>query len=206
MAVFLRDASSRLAGEALAARLSQARLRRRQALEINDNVVQGLVAAKYALDAEQYPVVATYIDRTLDSARAMMDDLLEPLDGEDLMPGDLVRANAGRHQPQDARSRVADDAPVTSGRAPSRRRQRVAAATAASSSSTTPTTCASCCGRGWSARPGFTVVGEAADGDRRGRGRRASCSPTWCCSTWRCHGWTAWRRCRTSARPSPACA
>ncbi len=92
VAVFLRDASSRLVGEAMAARWSQAQLRRRQALEINDNVVQGLVAAAYALDAEQYPVVATYVDRTLSSARGMMDDLLEPLDGEDLAPGDLVRA------------------------------------------------------------------------------------------------------------------
>ena len=109
--MFLRDASARLAGEAIAARLSQAHLRRRQALEINDNVVQGLVAAKYALDAEQYPVVATYIDRTLDSARAMMDDLLEPLEGEDLMPGDLVRANPADIS-QEPRAVVADDAPV----------------------------------------------------------------------------------------------
>ncbi len=164
VAVFVRDASSRLAGEALAGRLSQARLRRRQALEINDNVVQGLVAAKYALDAEQYPVVATYIDRTLDSARAMMDDLLEPLDGEDLVPGDLVRANPADIS-RDQRSRVADDAPVTSGKGTRR-------------------------GAGGRARggdrrvlvvddaddlrvllrarlekaPGFTVVGEAADG------------------------------------------
>ena len=32
-----------------------------------------------------------YLDQTLGAARAMMDDLLEPLDGEGLQPGDLVR-------------------------------------------------------------------------------------------------------------------
>ncbi|MBV9830349.1 MAG: PAS domain-containing protein, partial [Marmoricola sp.] len=76
VAVFLRDSTERLAGEELAAHRSQAQLRRRQALEINDNVVQGLVAAAYALDAEQYPVVGTYVDRTLSAARSMMDELL----------------------------------------------------------------------------------------------------------------------------------
>ncbi len=165
VAVFLRDASARLAGEAIAARLSQARLRRRQALEINDNVVQGLVAAKYALDAEQYPVVATYIDRTLDSARAMMDDLLEPLDGEDLMPGDLVRANPADISREDPRPRVPEDAPVGRGGGtaegePGRRRgedRRVLLVDDADDLRTLL--------RGRLERtPGFTVIGEAADG------------------------------------------
>ena len=57
-AVFLRDAKPRLDGEAMASRLGEAQLRRRQALEINDNVVQGLVAAAYALDQGQVPNVA----------------------------------------------------------------------------------------------------------------------------------------------------
>jgi PAS domain S-box-containing protein len=90
-AVYLRDAQPRLESEALAARLGEVRLRRRQALEINDNVVQGLVAAAYALDQEQATQSRAYLDQTLTAARAMMDDLLEPLDGEDLQPGDLVR-------------------------------------------------------------------------------------------------------------------
>ena len=50
VALFLRDASARLEREAMAARLAEAQLRRRQALEINDSVVQGLVAALYSLD------------------------------------------------------------------------------------------------------------------------------------------------------------
>jgi PAS domain S-box-containing protein len=91
VAVFLRDAAVRLAGEAMAARLGEAQLRRRQALEINDNVVQGLVAASYALDNGEPGISAGYLERTLSAARAMMDDLLEPLDGDGLRPGDLVR-------------------------------------------------------------------------------------------------------------------
>ncbi len=90
-AVFLRDARPRLEGEAVAARLGEARLRRRQALEINDNVVQGLVAAVYSLDQGEVAGTLSYLDRTLTAARAMMDDLLDPLDGMGLQPGDLVR-------------------------------------------------------------------------------------------------------------------
>ena len=55
VALFLRDANARLEREAMAARLAEAQLRRRQALEINDSVVQGLVAAVYALDAGVRP-------------------------------------------------------------------------------------------------------------------------------------------------------
>lgn len=56
--------------EAAAARLGEVRLRRRQ-------------AAESAL---------TYLTRTLESARAMMNDLIEPLGEDELEAGDLVRA------------------------------------------------------------------------------------------------------------------
>ncbi len=92
LAVFLRDARARIEGEEMAARLAEAQLRRRQALEINDSVVQGLVAAVYALDQGAVSGSAAYLDHTLAAARAMMDDLLEPLDGHGLRPGDLVRS------------------------------------------------------------------------------------------------------------------
>ncbi len=100
-ALFLRDASPRLEGEALAARLGEAQLRRRQALEINDNVVQGLVAAVYALDQGEVEGSMSYLDRTLSAARAMMDDLLDPLDGGGLQPGDLVRTGPAVIGPKD---------------------------------------------------------------------------------------------------------
>ena len=91
VAVFLHDASQRLAGEALAARLGEEQLRRRQALELNDNVVQGLTAAAMSLESGQTEESAAYLQRTLASARKMMDDLLEPLEGQRIEAGDLVR-------------------------------------------------------------------------------------------------------------------
>ena len=92
-AVFLKDASARLEREAMATRLGESQQRRRQALEINDNVVQGLTSAVYALEREDGGQAASYISRTLRAARDMMDDLLEP-SGEELHPGDLVRSAA----------------------------------------------------------------------------------------------------------------
>ena len=91
VALFLRDARARLDREAMAARLAESQLRRRQALEINDSVVQGLVAAVYALEQGSVSTSSSYLDHTLAAARAMMDDLLAPLDGQGLQPGDLVR-------------------------------------------------------------------------------------------------------------------
>ncbi|MGO4256996.1 response regulator [Marmoricola sp. RAF53] len=92
-AVFLSDAAPRLEREAMAERLGEVHQRRRQALEINDNVVQGLTSALYALDQDDGPSAHSYLSRTLGAARDMMDDLLEP-SGQNLRPGDLVRSTA----------------------------------------------------------------------------------------------------------------
>jgi PAS domain S-box-containing protein len=93
-AAFLHDAGPRLANESLAATLREAQVRRRQALEINDNVVQGLTAAAYSMGARDYDLATSYLDRTLGAARQMMNDWLNPLGGEDLKPGDLIRQAA----------------------------------------------------------------------------------------------------------------
>lgn len=98
-AVFLADAGPRLDREAMATRLGEAQQRRRQALEINDNVVQGLTAATYALEQDNPEAARSFLDRTLASARHMMDDLLEP-QGQDLRPGDLIRAHPASLDPQ----------------------------------------------------------------------------------------------------------
>jgi hypothetical protein len=58
----------------------------RRALEINDNVVQGLVLAKYALEAGHTAEGAKAVDDTLARARDLMSDHLP-----DVSPGDLVR-------------------------------------------------------------------------------------------------------------------
>ena len=93
IAAFLHDAAPRLASEALAATLREAVVRRRQALEINDNVVQGLTAAVLTLEDGDLPAATSFVERTLAAARRMMNDWLQPLDGQDLRPGDLVRAS-----------------------------------------------------------------------------------------------------------------
>ena len=101
-AIFLEDATPRLEREAMATRLGESQQRRRQALEINDNVVQGLSSAVYALEQDDAEKAGSYIARTLAAARDMMDDLLEP-SGEDLHPGDLVRSSAAALQDVEAR-------------------------------------------------------------------------------------------------------
>lgn len=65
------------AREEAAMRLGDAGLRRRQASEINDNVVQGLTAAVYALELDDQPRAGSYLRQTLQAASQMMTDLLE---------------------------------------------------------------------------------------------------------------------------------
>jgi PAS domain S-box-containing protein len=99
VAVFLHDATARLANEAFAAHLQEAQLRRHQALEINDNVVQGLTSALYALEMGDTTRSTSYLRRTLAAAGRMIDDLVMPLSGEDPQPSDLVRATASSLDP-----------------------------------------------------------------------------------------------------------
>jgi PAS domain S-box-containing protein len=99
VAVFLHDATARLANEAFAAHLQEAQLRRHQALEINDNVVQGLTSALYALEMGDTTRSTSYLRRTLAAAGRMIDDLVMPLSGEDLQASDLVRATASTLDP-----------------------------------------------------------------------------------------------------------
>jgi PAS domain S-box-containing protein len=74
-----------------AAKAHEAETRRQAALEINDSVVQGLTAALYALELEDDEAVRDYVRRTLDSARAIITDLISPADGA-VAPGSLVRS------------------------------------------------------------------------------------------------------------------
>ena len=78
--------------EQAATRAAEHASRRRQALELNDSVVQGLVAATYALELEDLDQAERHVAGTLAAARAMMDDLLDPGEDDDLSPGDLVRS------------------------------------------------------------------------------------------------------------------
>lgn len=90
-AAFIRDVSERAAAEE-AARLKREReLRRAQALMLNDNVVQSLASAAFALDADQLAQAARAVQGTLKAAREMMSNLLAESD-DPLAAGDLVRA------------------------------------------------------------------------------------------------------------------
>jgi hypothetical protein len=67
--------------------------RERQALEINDNIVQGLTVAKYAMSIGAEDHGRQAIDDTLVRARAIITDRLgEPGSEIELGPGDLRRA------------------------------------------------------------------------------------------------------------------
>jgi PAS domain S-box-containing protein len=94
IAGFLRDAGPRLHGEATAARLREAQVRRRQALELNDSVIQGLTAASLATQVGDDISAKQFLGRTLTAARHMMNEWLDPLEGADLEPGDLVRTTS----------------------------------------------------------------------------------------------------------------
>jgi PAS domain S-box-containing protein len=75
-----------------AARVHEEQTRRQAALEINDSVVQGLTAALYALELEDTDAVRDYVRRTLDSARAIITNLVGPIEGP-VAPGDLIRSS-----------------------------------------------------------------------------------------------------------------
>lgn len=67
----------------------EAELRRRQAVELNDDVVQGLVVARMAVEIGDLERAAEAIDRTLDAARSIVAELLAA--GGAAEPGSLVR-------------------------------------------------------------------------------------------------------------------
>ncbi len=64
------------------------------ALALNDSVVQGLAAAKMALELGETEKVERLLDETLEKARHIISDLLHEVD-VDLRPGDLVRGDEG---------------------------------------------------------------------------------------------------------------
>jgi hypothetical protein len=78
---------------ALGTRLREARRASRTAGEINDNVIQGLVLAKYAVERGDTGEAAARIDATLDEAHAIVDRLV---DAERVRPGDLRRDSPAR--------------------------------------------------------------------------------------------------------------
>ena len=78
--------------EELAANLREAQVRRRQSLEINDNLVQGLTAAAMCMEGGDRAGASAHLEMVLKAARTMMNNLLVNPDGTPLLPGDLTRS------------------------------------------------------------------------------------------------------------------
>lgn len=71
--------------------LEEMKARQREALEINDVVVQGLVAAKYALELGYMDKLYESIEQTLRSAQSIVTGLMEAVGPAGFKPGDFVR-------------------------------------------------------------------------------------------------------------------
>ena len=105
---FVRDATDRLREQDQRQRDQAAQLRRVQALEINDNVLQGLAAAIYMLEQHDPSAALDVTRATLSSARALVADLLHELGDAGVVAGSLVRADpAPRARPDEPPAEVA---------------------------------------------------------------------------------------------------
>jgi len=139
--------------EAMSLRLHDIEVRRRHALEINDNVVQGLAASIYAFEMNRTDLALASLRETLTSARIMMNDLLiGTADGFE--PGELTRARPAPGM--DTLVTAADDAP-RSPEPPTQNTRRVVLIDDAAAVRLL-LRCAI------DTIPGYEVVGEAADG------------------------------------------
>lgn len=71
------------------------RERQRQALEINDGIVQGLATAKLALELDQQAVTRDALESTLAAARSLITELLgDVAERQEFQAGDLRRSKA----------------------------------------------------------------------------------------------------------------
>lgn len=80
--------------------------RQRSALEINDNIVQGLALAQYRYENGQPEQAHAAVVETLAKARTMMSDLVDPTAsrGMAIEPGDLVRSVPAQASSPDERT------------------------------------------------------------------------------------------------------
>jgi PAS domain S-box-containing protein len=90
MAGTAQDISERKRAEEDSHRLREVERRQRQALALNDEIVQGLAVAGYALGAGDTSSASRAVAATLDSARSIVSNLLGDKEWR-LGPGDLVR-------------------------------------------------------------------------------------------------------------------
>lgn len=89
-----QDVTEQRAAESHALALDRARAKQAQALELNDDVLQGLATVRIALMEGELDLAMDVVDRTLEAARAIISDLLRDQLGTGPIPGDLVRARS----------------------------------------------------------------------------------------------------------------
>ena len=95
-----QDIDERRAIEAAASRLHDVELRRRQALELNDEIVQGLSVAQYALALGQIEMACESLAGTLEAARQKVSELWDEGAGDGSRGGrDFVRELPARLAP-----------------------------------------------------------------------------------------------------------
>lgn len=87
----VRDVTERRVAQAAAQALLEARARQRQAMEVNDTIVQGLTVARWSLEMGEQHRALEALERTLGSARGLIGDMLMEASPDGLRPGDLVR-------------------------------------------------------------------------------------------------------------------
>jgi len=84
------DITDRVLAEEAAGAAREAEVWQRQALEINDTIIQSLTAAIGWMEAGRTEAAVSYLEQTLAAARHLVNDWLRP--GRDFDPGDLVRS------------------------------------------------------------------------------------------------------------------
>ena len=72
---------------------SSVRDNRQRALELNDDVVQGLAAARLALELGDSGRTGLLIDKAFVGVQQVVSDLLQNAPGQGLAAGDLVRSS-----------------------------------------------------------------------------------------------------------------
>lgn len=87
----VRDVTQRRRAEETARALREMRSRQREAMELNDNIVQGLTIAAWSFELDHLEAARDAVDRTLVAARELINDILRQGTTESVEPGDLVR-------------------------------------------------------------------------------------------------------------------
>jgi PAS domain S-box-containing protein len=91
-----QDIEERKRADAALHRARDVEERRQRALELNDDIVQGLTVATYALESGDVEHARVAVEATLRSGRSIVGDLLGADNHKELAPGALLRATAAQ--------------------------------------------------------------------------------------------------------------